>query len=165
MEKTAYTEPLVNLWQNEPTGFVLVDAKGELYRASWPGELFAILRTVIGDGYLPLVLLRAVGLQDDALWGEYLDMVRKDLCKEPASLRLWEVIETGERKGEVWDIAAHQRVLTTGKPGAHSFAVCIATVEHRDQCLREGYRYGAGPVFGKPKPIPIPDPMTNWRFF
>lgn len=160
-----FLEPLVDLWRRETAGFVLVDAKGELYRATYPGELYAILHVVVSEYRQPLVLIRPVGLQEDALWGEYLDRVRKELCKDPQSLRLWEVIETGERKGEAWNVVEQKRMLTAGKAGPESWVAKLKTVEERDRCLREGHRYAAGPVFGKPEPIPIPDHITHWRFF
>lgn len=87
------------------------------------------------------------------------DMVRQDLCKDLRSLRLWKIVE---HKGDVWDVAEQKRMFASGKSGPQSWVARIATVKHRDQCLREGVRYAAGPVFGKPEPIPIRDHMTNW---
>ena len=168
MTNKTYAGSLVDLWKNEVVGHVLVDARGNLYQAAWPGEFRALLQELVDYRGIPVVALRPLGLQADPLWFEFLAQLRTELDPKGDQMKLWEAIESGDKKGEAWDVFAQKRALSAGKRGTEprqdSWVHGLGSHEELLATMREGHRFGSGPVY-RGIELSVPDHISQWRFF
>ncbi len=159
-----FVSPLVDLWRGKTAGYVLVDGRGELYRAQYPLQLRIVLERSYERAMEPLLVLRPEGLRDGAAWKEFVRELRAEFPTWHGVFELWELREEGKRAGEVWDVYRRRRVFTGFGGERAQWARGVATEAERAMAVRTGARYASGPVFGDPEPLYNSVPAPRWAF-